>query len=213
MTERGAPVARPPTRTPRGTAGATGRPFRRAGDARPRHMGHLMTRHLLAAAAALLAGGALAQDTGPGDPASVESDAEGRHWDAAGLPTYSIAEDGTVDWPTFSGFRRYHAECHTCHGPDGEGSTYAPALVESVQAMDYFEFYNVIVKGRENVHGGTQNVMPAFGDNLNVMCYLDDIYVYLRARGQGELPRGRPAQKVAKTEAFGEYEDSCMGMG
>ena len=27
-----------------------------------------------------------------------------------------IAEDGTVDWPTFSGFRRYNSICHTCQG-------------------------------------------------------------------------------------------------
>ena len=26
--------------------------------------------------------------------------------------------------------------------------------------------------------------MPAFADNKNVMCYLNDIYVYLRARSQ-----------------------------
>ena len=27
--------------------------------------------------------------------------------------------------------------------------------------------------------------MPAFADNKNVMCYLNDIYVYLRARSHG----------------------------
>ena len=172
-----------------------------------------MRVHRIATAIAMAAAASAAQaQTGPGDPASVEEE-EGRHYDAQGLPTYHVAEDGTVDWPTFSGFRRYHSECHTCHGPDGEGSSYAPALVQSVQDMDYLDFTYVIINGRENVHGGTQNVMPAFGENLNVMCYLDDIYVYLRARGQGELPRGRPADKDAKSEAFAEDEDACMGMG
>ena len=171
-----------------------------------------MRRHLIAAAGILAAGTALAQGAGPGDPASVEEDG-GRHFDADGIPTFHVAEDGTVDWPTFSGFRRYHAECHTCHGPDGEGSSYAPALVQSVRDMDYADFTYVIINGRENVHGGTQNVMPAFGENMNVMCYLDDIYAYLRARGQGELPRGRPAQKVAKSETFTEDENACMGTG
>ena len=170
-----------------------------------------MRRHLIAAAALVAAGGALAQNA-PGDPEAVENDA-GRYYDADGLPTYHVAEDGTVDWPTFSGFRRYHSECHTCHGPDGEGSSYAPALVQSVQDMDYTDFTYVIINGRENVHGGTQNVMPSFAENLNVMCYLDDIYVYLRARGQGELPRGRPAQKEAKSEVFTEDENACMGFG
>ena len=36
--------------------------------------------------------------------------------------------------------------------------------------------------------------MPAFADNKNVMCYLNDIYVYLRARSQDAIPRGRPAK-------------------
>ena len=53
--------------------------------------------------------------------------------------------------------------------------------------------------------------MPAFGTNPNVMCYVDDIYIYLRARAQGDLPRGRPAKHVDKPKAAGEEEASCMG--
>ena len=34
--------------------------------------------------------------------------------------------DGVVDWYTYSGFRRYHSECHVCHGPDGMGSLLRP---------------------------------------------------------------------------------------
>jgi methanol metabolism-related c-type cytochrome len=118
-----------------------------------------------------------------------------------------VAEDGTVDWLTFSGFRRYHSECHVCHGPDGEGSTYAPALKKSAVNMDYYDFYSVVVNGRENGN----SVMPHFGDNRNVMCYLDDIYVYLKARGMDAVPRGRPAKKEAKSEAIQEDEHDCMG--
>ena len=67
-----------------------------------------------------------------GDPnVAVASEENGRYFTADGVPTYNIAEDGTVDWLTYSGFRRYHAECHVCHGPDGEGSSYAPALKNS----------------------------------------------------------------------------------
>ena len=42
--------------------------------------------------------------------------------------------------------------------------------------------------------------MPAFGDNKNVMCYLDDIYVYLRARANNAIPRGRPAKARGQTK-------------
>jgi len=52
--------------------------------------------------------------------------------------------------------------------------------------------------------------MPAFGLNKNVMCYLDDIYVYLKARAAGVVGRGRPAKKEAKTPATREEENACM---
>lgn len=173
-----------------------------------------MTLKILTRAAAVALAGALA---GVGlalaqaaDPAPVEN-ADGKYFDAEGYPTFNVAEDGTVDFHTFSGYRRYHAECQACHGPDGLGSTYAPSLVESVTAMSYEDFLGVVAGGRVNVGSSSQNVMPAFGTNPNVMCYLDDMYVYLRARAQGELPRGRPAKKEAKSEAFAEAEDACMG--
>ncbi|MFD1914417.1 c-type cytochrome, methanol metabolism-related [Halodurantibacterium flavum] len=134
-----------------------------------------------------------------------------RAYTADDVPTFNIAEDGTVDWPTFSGFRRYHAECHVCHGPDGEGSTYAPALKNSVMRMDYYDFLEVVASGRARTGASGNSVMPAFGTNQNVMCYIEDIWTYLRARGAGELDRGRPAQRADKPEAYGEMEAQCMG--
>lgn len=144
------------------------------------------------------------------DPTAVESEG-GKYYDAEGYPTFNIAEDGTVDFHTFSGYRRYHAECHVCHGPDGMGSSYAPNLVESARDMSYEDFVAVVAGGRENVGSGSQNVMPAFGTNPNVMCYLDDMYIYLRARAEGDLPRGRPAKKEERSDLFAEMEDACMG--
>ncbi|SIO47302.1 c-type cytochrome, methanol metabolism-related [Rhodovulum sp. ES.010] len=158
------------------------------------------------------AGGATENREIAGDgPAAYKE--EGRYYNDDGVPTYFIAEDGTVDWLTFSGFRRYHAECHVCHGPDGMGSTYAPPLKDAVVRMDYYDFVYTVSNGIENVDASHQNVMPSFGTNKNVMCYIDDIYVYLEARGDGALPRGRPAQKEAKADAIREFEDACMAGG
>jgi methanol metabolism-related c-type cytochrome len=131
----------------------------------------------------------------------------GKYFTDDDIPTYNVAADGTVDWPTFSGFRRYHAECHVCHGPDGEGSTYAPKIKNSAVNMGYYDFYDVVVNGRQVGN----SVMPHFGDNPNVMCYLNDIYVYLKARGMDAVPRGRPAKKDAKSDQIREEEDACMG--
>ncbi|MHA6347240.1 c-type cytochrome, methanol metabolism-related [Roseivivax sp. CAU 1761] len=143
-----------------------------------------------------------------GDPnIAVAYEDNGRYYTEDDIPTFHVAEDGTVDWLTFSGFRRYHAECHVCHGPDGEGSTYAPAIKNSAVNMDYYDFYDTVVNGRKNGN----SVMPHFGDNPNVMCYLDDIYVYLKARGADAVERGRPAQKEAKSDMIQEAENACMG--
>lgn len=143
--------------------------------------------------------------------AAAVKDEDGKYFDAAGNPTFKIQEDGTVDWYTFSGYRRYHSDCHVCHGPDGVGSSYAPALADSLKTLDYATFLSIVAQGRKNMAGGNQNVMPAFGDNKNVYCYLDDLYIYLRARAVGAIPRGRPPKRAEKPQSAKDYEASCMG--
>lgn len=146
----------------------------------------------------------------PGDPKAVTSD-QGKYADKEGNPTYNISADGAVDWYTYSGFRRYHSECHVCHGPDGEGSTYAPALKNSMLTLSYAEFAGVIANGRQRVGAADNSVMPAFADNINVVCYLDDLYVYLRARGNEAIPRGRPQKREEKPEEAKKAEAACLG--
>jgi methanol metabolism-related c-type cytochrome len=159
---------------------------------------------------ALAASGSIAVAETVVDPAAVKSE-NGKYLDKEGNPTFKVAPDGTVDWYTYSGFRRYHSECHVCHGPDGMGSTYAPALKDSLKTMSYADFLGVVATGRQNVSSSQENVMPAFGDNKNVVCYLDDIYVYLRARASDAVGRGRPAKHEDKPPAVQKAEDACMG--
>jgi methanol metabolism-related c-type cytochrome len=141
---------------------------------------------------------------------AVKND-NGKYYDADGNPTFNVQPDGTVDWYTFSGYRRYHSDCHVCHGPDGMGSSYAPALANSLKTIDYGTFLSIVAEGRKNLGAGKENVMPAFGNNKNVYCYLDDLYIYLRARAVGAIPRGRPPKKEDKPQAAKDYENSCMG--
>ena len=146
----------------------------------------------------------------PGDPAVVKND-DGKYRDKSGDPTYKVAEDGAVDWYLYSGFRRYHSECHVCHGPDGEGSTYAPALKASLKTIGYAEFFGIVVSGKQDLGAGAQKVMPSFAENKNVMCYLDDIYIYLRARSNDAIARGRPAKHEDKPASFDAAQKNCMG--
>src|SRR5437870_4825727 len=105
---------------------------------------------VVVAAIMLVASGSIATAEPPGDPAAAKSE-DGKYLDKEGNPTFKIAADGTVDWYTYSGYRRYHSDCHVCHGPDGMGSSYAPALKESHKTLNYGDFLGVVASGRKNV--------------------------------------------------------------
>lgn len=147
----------------------------------------------------------------PGDPAAVKQDEDGIWRDKNGDPTYKIGKDGSVDWYTYSGFIRYTANCLVCHGPYGEGSSFGPALKDSLKRISYPEFYGIVVSGRKDLRNGQDLVMPSWAENKNVMCYLNDIYVYLRARSTDAIPAGRPDNHAPKPAAWSKNEDKCMG--
>ena len=153
-----------------------------------------------APAPAAATGGAADKTMGP----------EGKWTLKDGSPIYNIQADGTMDWFTYSGFRRYHSECHVCHGPEAQGSTYAPALVDSLKTMDYPKFLGVVASGQQNIRFQNNSIMPALGDNKNVMCYIDDIYTYIKALSDGAIKRGRPGNRIDKTPAQAKNENECL---
>lgn len=162
------------------------------------------------AAALAVSMGAHAITDGSGDSKAVKSD-DGKWTDKDGNPTFKIEKDGTVDWYTSIGFNRYSSECLRCHGPDGMGSSYAPALMDSMKRQSYSDFYGIVAGGKKDVSASQDLVMPANGANKNVMCFIDAIYIYLRARGDGAIGRGRPEKHAPKPEAYSKAEDECMG--
>jgi methanol metabolism-related c-type cytochrome len=111
-----------------------------------------------------------------------------------------LFKDGKVDFGTYNGFRRYHSACHVCHGPAGLGSSYAPALKDSMKVLSWGDFINTVISGRV---GLDERVMPSFAKNANVIPYLSDIYAYLKARADGVIGRNRPDHfpKVKKPTA------------
>jgi methanol metabolism-related c-type cytochrome len=98
-------------------------------------------------------------------------------------------QDGKVDFGTYNGFRRYHSECHVCHGPAGLGSAYAPALMKSMQVLSFDQFVTTVIQGRK---GLDNRVMPSFASNQNVLPYMSDIYAYLKARSDDAIGTARP---------------------
>ena len=139
---------------------------------------------------------------------------DNRYRDKDGHPAPAVSKDYKVDWGTWQGFRRYHDACHVCHGPNALGSSFAPSLAESLQTMDYETFFGIVVGGRTSDRGGTKYVMPAFGEDKNIMCYLDDIYTYIKARslntqGKGGMPAGRPAGREDISEEAKKAAADC----
>jgi methanol metabolism-related c-type cytochrome len=178
---------------------ASSRPARRTAKKR-------FAASLFAVVAALAVSGAAY-----GEPKQPAKNDDGRYFDAEGNPTYRVDADGKTDWTTYSGFQRYNAECLRCHGPDGMGSSYAPALVDSLKTMDYATFLATVAQGRKNLVNGQEKVMPQLGEDKNVMCYIDDIYVYLKARSDEAIGRNRPPGHDPKGKSWQAAQDSCMG--
>ncbi len=128
---------------------------------------------------------------------------------------YTIT-NGVVDQHTFIGYLHYKGTCYWCDGQDATGSTFAPWPVDALKTLSHKKFENIVVNGGV-VNGrpigyGTSNVfvMPALRTNPNVMCYLDDIYAYLKARSDGVIGRGRPEHEPV-TQAAIDQGDACLG--
>ena len=84
------------------------------------------------------------------------------------------------------GFRAF-SQCQVCHGLDGNGSSFAPSLTEKLKEIDKARFVDVVTNG----YKGQIGVMPGWGNNPNVMKYMDNLYVYLLARADGVIPAGK----------------------
>lgn len=136
---------------------------------------------------------------------------DGRYRNKDGDPQPVVTKDYMVDWGTWNGFRRYHDACHVCHGPNALGSTFAPSLADSLKTMDYNTFIATVSSGKRENRGGTEFVMPAFGEDRNIMCYIDDIYTYIKARSLGVMPAGRPNGREDISPEARKSADDCTG--
>ncbi|WP_245515003.1 c-type cytochrome [Jiella endophytica] len=135
----------------------------------------------------------------------------GKYADPSGNPTYKIEADGKADWYTWRGYKKYMANCMQCHGPDGLGSSFAPNLTSQLQDLSYYDFAGIVVSGQKNKWNPSGNsVMPAWGEDPNVMCSMDAIYIYLRARADGVVGRGEP-KRAGNNKPAQEEEYSCLG--
>ena len=97
----------------------------------------------------------------------------------------------TVDKDTYIGWRTYHSSCSHCHAQEAVGSTFTPSLVSGpAKTAGYAKFKDTVNNGYQ----GQLGVMPGYKDNPNIKDKIDNIYKFLKARADGELPPGRPTR-------------------
>ena len=130
-------------------------------------------------AALVAARGGPTQEPQEGKPYSVEC---GPDADEGGATTCR------VDRATYVGWRTFHAICHTCHGQDALGSSFAPDLVVRVREVDKATFMKAMNEG----FTGQMGVMPPWKQDPNVNKYFEELWSYLQARKDGVLLPGRP---------------------
>ena len=79
------------------------------------------------------------------------------------------------------------------------------------EAPELLGFLRTVAGGKKDVSSSQDLVMPAQGENKNVMCFIDAIYSYLRARGDDAVGRGRPEKHAPKPAGYEKAENECMG--
>ena len=121
------------------------------------------------------------------DPKAVKQE-DGKYLDKDGIATFRVAPDGTVDFYTYAGFVRYSANCLQCHGPDGMGSSYAPALVNSLKTLSYEQFLTTVANGKKNVNAA--QTLFATISGAGAVTYYGMPQVSQRITGVGSVKQG-----------------------
>lgn len=136
----------------------------------------------------------------PAEKQAATAEAESTGYEFSPEHPYKQYPDGKFNFSVRRGSNLYHNICHVCHGLAGMGSSFAPALIESLKYISYEDFVTTVMNGRENITSSKTSVMPSFGENATVVKYIDSLYAYLKARSDGVLPPGDPEWEGPKTE-------------
>lgn len=125
---------------------------------------------------------------------------------------YTI-ENGKVDNKTYAGWHVFNSTCFVCHGENATGTDLAPNLLTKLEGMSEFKFRKVMLHryfGKVNLDSPerraafiskiageeavTKFEMPTWSDEPYIRPHLDELYAYLKARSDGALGEGEPAQ-------------------
>ena len=92
-----------------------------------------------------------------------------------------------VDRSTYVGWQVFHRTCAVCHAADAAGSGFAPNLVRRIRQMEATEFRRAMDEG----YAGDAE-MPPWQRDPDVRPFFFELWAYLSARANGDLPPGEP---------------------
>ena len=139
---------------------------------------------------------ALALALGPAVAAQAQGAPEKRAAVATGTDPayfneYHSQPRDTVSPAAYNGFKQFELNCARCHGDYGIGTTFAPALVQSLKPGSTIPtaelFLTTVCAGRP------EKGMPAWCSLGLEMDKIQAIYAYLSGRATGTIGAGRPA--------------------
>ena len=88
----------------------------------------------------------------------------------------------------------------------------APTLKGETIEFDCRDFIHAVANERDKATDCENSVMPAFGENPNVLRYLDDIHMQQWAHGSEAVPRGRLARKEAMSDVIRRDWNTCLDL-
>jgi mono/diheme cytochrome c family protein len=97
----------------------------------------------------------------------------------------------TVSAAAYDGFKQFQLNCARCHGDFGVGTSFAPALVESLKPGSTIPTNELFVM--TVCAGRPEKGMPGWCGLGLEMDKIQAIYAYLSGRAVGKIGPGRPA--------------------
>jgi mono/diheme cytochrome c family protein len=132
----------------------------------------------------------------PGASAAMAQAAGGGNADTAYFNSYHSAPRDTVSPVVYQGFKQFALNCARCHGDFGVGTTFAPALVESVKPTGTIPTVELFIQ--TVCAGRVEKGMPAWCTLGLEIPTMQAIHAYLIERSTGRVGPGRPAQREAQ---------------
>lgn len=111
--------------------------------------------------------------------------------DSSYFLSYHVVPRDTVSPIVYEGWKQFALNCARCHGDFGVGTSFAPALIESVKSTGTIPTQELFIQ--TVCAGRADKGMPAWCTLGLDIAVMQTMHAYLIERASGRLGLGRPA--------------------